>query len=227
MEDAVWSVDAEKPRTALLQPGAGNADRLQRRRVPRQPDLLTDVVHPDDHEHFIRPSEARARKRRASTWNIAIVRRDGAVRWVHNRFWVVRNAAEVMRVDGIMTDITDRREASEQAMQLAIERERVRILSDFVRDASHEFRTPLSVINTRLYLMEKISDPERQHRIHRRHQGAGRPHPEAGRIADHDVTAGQHHAHAAGTARPEPRADPDERRAPDRAPSASGVSVHA
>ena len=47
-------------------------------------------------------------------------------------------------------------------MQLAVERERMRILSDFVRDASHEFRTPLSVINTRLYLMEKVNDPSKQ-----------------------------------------------------------------
>jgi len=56
-----------------------------------------------------------------------------------------------------MTDITDRKRAAE----LAIERERVRILSNFVRDASHEFRTPLSVINTSLYLMEKVGDPQR------------------------------------------------------------------
>src|SRR5690606_28529142 len=92
-----------------------------------------------------------------------IVRRDGALRWVHNRFWLVRDAqGKPQRIDGIMTDITDRRQASEQATQVAIERERVRILSDFVRDASHEFRTPLSVINTRLYLMEKVKDPVKQ-----------------------------------------------------------------
>ncbi len=75
---------------------------------------------------------------------------------MHNRFWLVQ---EAQRIDGIMTDITDRKEAVEHAMQIAIERERVRILSDFVRDASHEFRTPLSVINTRLYLIEKVDDP--------------------------------------------------------------------
>ncbi len=91
------------------------------------------------------------------------MRRDGALRWVHNRFWLVRDPQDnPLRIDGIMTDITDRRQASDHAMQLAIERERVRILSEFVRDASHEFRTPLSVINTRLYLMEKVKDPEKQ-----------------------------------------------------------------
>ena len=40
-------------------------------------------------------------------------------------------------------------------MELAVERERLAILEDFIRGFSHEFRTPLSVINANLYVLEK------------------------------------------------------------------------
>ncbi len=49
----------------------------------------------------------------------------------------------------------------EERLALAVERERVAILADFIRDAAHEFRTPLSVINNSLYLLGKPSSPER------------------------------------------------------------------
>ncbi len=160
MEDAVWSVRVETRELLYCNPALETMTGYSAAEFRANPNLLGDVVHPEDREYFT--------KSRQQIWNeqsidleYRLVRKDGAVRWVHNRFWMVQNAAEPIRVDGIMSDITSRREASEQLMQLAIERERVRILASFVRDASHEFRTPLSVINTRLYLMEKISDPKR------------------------------------------------------------------
>ena len=65
---------------------------------------------------------------------------------------------------GITRDITERKQVEQQALELAQERERVKILTDFVTDVSHDFRTPLSSINTSLYLMAKTSDPEKQKR---------------------------------------------------------------
>lgn len=50
----------------------------------------------------------------------------------------------------------------EEQLALAIERERVAILVDFIRDAAHEFRTPLSVIKNSLYLLAKSPDQVRQ-----------------------------------------------------------------
>lgn len=58
----------------------------------------------------------------------------------------------------LLRDITQFRLAEQQSFDLALEHERVRLLSRFIRDASHEFRTPLAVINTSLYLMERSPD---------------------------------------------------------------------
>ncbi|MAS37621.1 MAG: hypothetical protein CL610_26735 [Anaerolineaceae bacterium] len=61
---------------------------------------------------------------------------------------------------GINRNITDRKEAEQHALELAAERERIQVLSDFIRDASHEFRTPLSVIRAAAYLLKHMKEPD-------------------------------------------------------------------
>lgn len=62
-----------------------------------------------------------------------------------------------------LNDVTERKQHEEREIDLAIEREKVRILQNFINDISHDLRTPLSVINTSIYLIGKLADdPERQ-----------------------------------------------------------------
>ncbi len=163
MEDAVWSIQAAGNQLLYANPAIETLTGYSADDFTANPHLLIDIVHADDRATF-------AYRLRRATGGVRtdgeyrIVRRDGAIRWVHHRFWLVGSDHLVNgdRIDGVMTDITDRRQAADQAMQLVLERERVHILSEFVRDASHEFRTPLSVINTHLYLLEKNACPDRQ-----------------------------------------------------------------
>jgi signal transduction histidine kinase len=62
----------------------------------------------------------------------------------------------------VLRDVTERISAEKIAFETAIEQHRLRLLTQFLRDISHEFRTPLSVINTSLYIMEKSADPTQQ-----------------------------------------------------------------
>lgn len=55
--------------------------------------------------------------------------------------------------------------AREQAMQLAMERERVEALSSFIAAASHEFRTPLAIIGTSSYLLAQQNEDDRTRRV--------------------------------------------------------------
>lgn len=64
---------------------------------------------------------------------------------------------EPERLVAIVDDITGQKRAEQRAMELAIERERMRVLTNFIDNAAHEFRTPLSVISTHAYLM-KMAD---------------------------------------------------------------------
>lgn len=78
---------------------------------------------------------------------------------VHGRT-MLHNGRDV-RVTAIR-DITGRKKAEQQALDLALERERIRLLQEFLSNISHDLKTPLSIINTSLYLLERLTDPERQ-----------------------------------------------------------------
>lgn len=65
-------------------------------------------------------------------------------------------------VHSIVRDITPRKKAAEREITLKLEMQRRDILQRFIRDASHEFKTPLSTIETSLYLAEHTDDPERR-----------------------------------------------------------------
>jgi PAS domain S-box-containing protein len=60
----------------------------------------------------------------------------------------------------VARDITERRHAEQQQVALAIEREKVNVLAQFITMTAHEFRTPLSTINMNLALLRRDADPQ-------------------------------------------------------------------
>jgi signal transduction histidine kinase len=52
--------------------------------------------------------------------------------------------------------------AERQRAELAAERERTALLQQFMSDVSHDFKTPLSIINTSTYMLRKSSDPDKR-----------------------------------------------------------------
>ncbi len=62
----------------------------------------------------------------------------------------------------LIEDVTARKLLELKAIEVAVEKERGVILSDFIRDAGHEFRTPLSILTTGLYLIGRIQEDERR-----------------------------------------------------------------
>lgn len=69
---------------------------------------------------------------------------------------------EIAGIVGITQNITGRKQAERQALQLALEEERSKLLSQFVQDAAHEFKTPLSTITSRAYTLLKSSDKKKR-----------------------------------------------------------------
>ncbi len=69
---------------------------------------------------------------------------------------------KILGLVGISRDITDRKQFQAQKTVLEAEQERVRVLQRFIADMSHDFRTPLSVINSSTYLLHKLTDPEKR-----------------------------------------------------------------
>lgn len=102
----------------------------------------------------------------ASTYTARLRRADGGLRDV-----IITGVTRVVdgQPDGsyaVLTDITERRHLEQRELRLSLEREQMRILSDFIRDASHDFRTPLSIIQTSVYLLKrKAESPDQISRL--------------------------------------------------------------
>lgn len=131
----------------------------------RDPLAFLERVHPDDRADLAGIYSDRSRQ----VYEYRIVRDDGKVRWITTRqFPIVNKHNEVYRIAGVSQDVTERRLAAEKSVELAMERETVRMLSNFVRSASHEFRTPLSTISASTYLLTRLDDPEKRNLYRRK-----------------------------------------------------------
>jgi PAS domain S-box-containing protein len=62
----------------------------------------------------------------------------------------------------VARDATELKRAEQRELELRTEKARVRVLADFIRDASHDFRTPLAAIGTSAYLLFRAVDQEKR-----------------------------------------------------------------
>lgn len=82
---------------------------------------------------------------------------DGYLTWISvDSRPLVDESQQLTGAIAVFLDMTHiQRMQEEDAVEQRLEKERTKLLSDFVRDASHEFRTPLATIHTKLYLMKR------------------------------------------------------------------------
>mgnify|MGYP005844700033 CR=1 FL=1 len=69
---------------------------------------------------------------------------------------------EEARAQALQRELDARQRNERRALELALEREKVRLLSEFVSHTSHDLRTPLAVIKTNAYLARRVNEPQRQ-----------------------------------------------------------------
>ena len=80
--------------------------------------------------------------------------------------WRVSSVAnELGRVQGslmLLNNITRRKVAAQREFELALERERVKLLQKFIQNTAHEIRTPLTIISLNASRMSKLSDAQQR-----------------------------------------------------------------
>lgn len=86
-----------------------------------------------------------------------IYTKSGDLRWLHVTSYAARDDHHgwVNRCYGVAQDITERKQAEAQQLQATVQRERFKLMSDFVMAVSHDFRTALATISTSRYLLER------------------------------------------------------------------------
>jgi len=96
------------------------------------------------------------------TIDYRIQKADGDWIWFYDRgeLLTTENGKQVVR--GFVTDITEQKQFRQREIELVLEKERVQLLTTFLQNASHEFKTPLSVINATAFVMVHLLDPEKR-----------------------------------------------------------------
>jgi PAS domain S-box-containing protein len=135
-----------------------------------------NLYHPEDRERVQQDVERTIRGETTQA-EYRIVTKSGDTRWLHVRrrpMWDA-NQNRVVQFYGAAQDITERKRAEEQRLELALEKEKVELLRTFISNITHDLKTPLTAINTNLYLLEKNADPDYQRdRLQHIHDQTGR-----------------------------------------------------
>lgn len=71
--------------------------------------------------------------------------------------------SEILQLYRITIEHLYSQRLAEQALvEMAVKKERVELINELVSNLSHDLRTPLSIINNSLYLLQRLEEPERQ-----------------------------------------------------------------
>ncbi|MCB0114087.1 MAG: PAS domain S-box protein [Caldilineaceae bacterium] len=98
-----------------------------------------------------------------------IQRKDGQIRWLRQRYRFEHDdAGRPTMLYLAAEDITEQKRVEQEALAFHLEKEQVRLLTQFVQNASHEFRTPLSVLNLDLHYFHRVlANQDQQSRLAR------------------------------------------------------------
>lgn len=158
LDEIIYVVEITSNELIYVSPAFESITGYKVGEIDNKIDNLQIVVHPDDH---VRPPLLDFMLKFNPT-TFRFVHKDGTIGWMSNRLLPIRNKeGEIYRYLGISADITEARNRQQQELDLKVSQERIQILQDFVRDASHDLKTPLSSILLKLDMMQR-SDGQRQ-----------------------------------------------------------------
>jgi PAS domain S-box-containing protein len=126
----------------------------------RDPTIFIKSIHPDDRS-YVEDRLPRQREKN-TTYDVEyrIIRPDGGLRRVRDRaFGIVNDQGAIYRIVGIAEDITERYENEKHQLDLLLEREKVKLLRDFISEASHDLKSPLTAINLKVHSLSRTQDP--------------------------------------------------------------------
>ena len=119
LRDVVWSVSPARKEIIYINPATREIFGRSPEDFIANPALWFDCVHPDD-AAGVREAWKRLIAGDAIDMEYRIVHRDGGVRWIQNRARCVPgNGAHEPRIDGIASDITERKHQEEKILRLS------------------------------------------------------------------------------------------------------------
>jgi two-component system cell cycle sensor histidine kinase/response regulator CckA len=112
--DAFWIRSPDMREVHYVSPGYDRIWGRSRENHLKQPDKWVDALHPEDRQRVLSTFQALTGEARNIDLEYRIVRPDREIRWVQVRGFQVRDKSDrLIRLTGIVTDITDRKKAEE------------------------------------------------------------------------------------------------------------------
>ena len=128
---------------------------------------LQDIVHPDYYESYLNIHQQLQYTGSNESFYIetVFVAQDGTAIELQGTLSCHLTPENKLIVHAILQNLDEQNRLKEKTHQLALEQAKLQLITQFISDVSHEFRTPLTIINTHLYLLNKSANLNQQDRI--------------------------------------------------------------
>ncbi|MEW6496390.1 MAG: PAS domain S-box protein, partial [Cyanobacteriota bacterium] len=175
IHQAIWCTTANPAEVLYISPAYEAIWGQSCESLYQEPKTWFDAIHPEDKERVAAAVEQMSQP--YLDVEFRIVRPDGQVRWIHDLGFPIRDEqGQLYRYVGIAEDITSRKLAETSLLAtLEKERELSSLRSSFLSLVSHEFRTPLTTIQSSAELLSRYNErlsPEKKQAHHQRIQSA-------------------------------------------------------
>jgi PAS domain S-box-containing protein len=166
IKEVFWVTSVDRTQVIYVSPRYELVWHSSRKQLYEQPMSWLEAVHPEDRESVCTAIETRQGEEYEQEYRI--VRPDGSICWIRDRAFPVKDdTGQVYRLVGLCEDITVRKLAEEEICKaLQRERELSELKTSFVAMTSHEFRTPLTTIQSSVELLEHYSHQFSQEKQH-------------------------------------------------------------
>lgn len=95
-------------------------------------------------------------------YDVDILTATGKLRRIEMSIALIRGFEGTQQTMGQGVDITDRVQAEQRRVELAVEKERVDLMRTFIGNITHDIKTPLTIIQTSLFLIENYTDSHKR-----------------------------------------------------------------
>ncbi|NJN76696.1 MAG: EAL domain-containing protein, partial [Synechococcaceae cyanobacterium RL_1_2] len=121
LDDIVWAISTESKELLYANPAVERISGYPLEDLLHDKQLWIDVVHPDDRPQVNIVSENLAKHNISKDLEYRIIRSDGSIRWLRDRARVIYDdQGKAIRIDGIATDITDRKRMEDKLIHDAL-----------------------------------------------------------------------------------------------------------